>query len=583
MKILWFFDEVDCVLIIVCIVIFSILSGLLEARYSKYDLHREMSGMQGIVLALPTHELATKGCNSAIIINPETQLNSYFTAPFYRPDIISRSSSTTSFATEGAFAHAEQVRQKLLKAHCHGNLESYSNHVTTMRDRLALLLQLSACSQEIYSMFTPSGTDAELFISLMALLRHHDWKRGLRRSKCLVTNIILADGEIGSRSLAAGSGYHFNDVIPSDECVHVGTMIKEFDAQLINMVSIPARDYKTGSVLAYDYLEKKIEQILIDAVSDDQIVVLHLVHYSKTGIETPRFSFVQRMKKQYGRSLIVVVDAAQTRFKRSMIHTYLDNNFFVIVTGSKFYGAPSFCGAVMMPQSEVSQFLSAESPSYVPEGFTQFFTQDDCDARLYGLRKSLGLWKNYGMVMRWEMALFEMEKIYSLSHNERAFICQQWVIGLKKLIATIENIEAFEEKNSIRDLSGEKSLFGDISTIVPVRLHNPFTKKYFDGNSLKYIHGLMMQDLSLYLPDNATDEERTSVAKKYLIGQPVIIASGRNGFGVLRIALSAPMVYEMSLEPHDGSRIKKMLEQDRNILVKLSLIVRYFEELKGRK
>lgn len=570
-----------CVLIIVCIVIFSILSGLLQARYFKDDLCREMSAMQGIVLALPTHELATKGCDSRIIINPETQLNSYFTAPFYRPDIISRSSSTTSYATEGAFIHAEAVRHKLLKAYCHGDVESYSNHITSMRDRLGLLLQFSACSQEIYSMFTPSGTDAELFISLMALLRHHQWKRGLKRSKCLVTNIILADGEIGSRSLAAGSGYHFNDVIPTDERVHVGSMIKGFDAQLINMVSISARDYTTGRVLTYDYLEKKIEQVLVDAINNDQIVVLHLVHYSKTGIETPRFSFVQRMKKQYGRSLIVVVDAAQARFKRSMIHTYLDNDFFVMMTGSKFYGAPSFCGAVMMPQSEVTQFLSAESSSYVPEGFTHFFTQDDCDARLYGLRKSLGVWKNYGMVMRWEMALFEMEKLYSLSHNEHAFICQQWVIGLKKLIKTIENVEVFEEKDSIRDLSGDTTLFGDISTVVPVTLYNPFTKKHFDGNSLKYIHSLMMHDLSTRLPHRATDAERVSVSSKYLIGQPVIIASGRNGFGVLRIALSAPMIYEMSLEPYDGSRITKTLEQDRNILVKLSLIVRYFKELKG--
>ena len=46
----------------------------------------------------------------------------------------------------------------------------------------------------------------------------------------------------------------------------------------------------------------------------------------------------------------VVVDASQGRCSRQTVKRWLSHGWAVILTGSKFFGAPPFCGAVLLPQ-----------------------------------------------------------------------------------------------------------------------------------------------------------------------------------------------------------------------------------------
>ncbi|MFH0898118.1 MAG: hypothetical protein V1855_00905, partial [bacterium] len=311
------------------------------------------------------------------------------------------------------------------------------------------------------------------------------------------------------------------------------------------------------------------------------VAVLHFVQATKTGITVPRLDFVKKMKARYGNALVIVVDAAQVRCTDYSIKSYLDQGFCVFVTGSKFFAGVSFCGAAFIPEKEA---ISVHDENvYVPTSFSDYITRDDIDEKLVSFRAKFASWKNYGGLLRWETALCEMEKFYAIPQSLRNSIISDWVQGVEELIKKSESVRLFKQCGKFLDDPVDGSMMAGCSSIIPICFDGQ--KNDTKGEALKYIHKLLFDDISMDFSASVSQEERALAKEKFLIGQPVILSDGDCSVGVLRIALSAPMVIAMAGNDEMYTdavkkRVEKELAYDKKIVDKLTLISKYFSALK---
>lgn len=71
----------------------------------------------------------------------------------------------------------------------------------------------------------------------------------------------------------------------------------------------------------------------------------------------------------------VVVDACQLRSEEENIRKYVSLGFLTLVTGSKFYCGPPFCGAVLFPPAALAELEAGHE--HLPAGFEDYFTRHE--------------------------------------------------------------------------------------------------------------------------------------------------------------------------------------------------------------
>lgn len=71
----------------------------------------------------------------------------------------------------------------------------------------------------------------------------------------------------------------------------------------------------------------------------------------------------------------MVVDACQLRSEEENIRKYVSLGFLTLVTGSKFYCGPPFCGAVLFPPAALAELEAGHE--HLPAGFEDYFTRHE--------------------------------------------------------------------------------------------------------------------------------------------------------------------------------------------------------------
>jgi hypothetical protein len=540
--------------------------------------------LQAMPLATPTHMLMTQGGDDRLIINPQTQENKYCTSNVPFINGISRSSCTSSRPTTECFASAERLRIKLIKDAIHGRLwKSFCRSMKNTRNQISMAFLQTGLDSKVSVCTTPSGSDAELIFSTMALLRHSQWEPNNTFEKPLVLNIVVTAGEVGSGTPNACDGQHFSSYIPSGERnVKAGECIDGLAEGTIKVLEIPAREKDTGTAIATKELENLLEETINTAVNQNgQVVIMHIVHASKTGIGTPSTEFAKQMLGKHGQNLIVVVDAAQTRCDDPALRQFIEYGFNVILTGSKFFAGPPFSGAVLIPESQAEQLKNRNNNNLIPAGMSDYLTQNDVDEKLVAMRQTLPNTKNIGLLLRWQAALHEIKKFYAIDTEQRKDIATQWVNTIKNNIRQAKLLKIFEEpkQTTIADVD---TVFASTNTIISFTLHPALDEQCNPGlalntDQLKKVYVWLTQDISAMLPATASKSEKKAVIQKCIIGQPVKISQDK---AVLRIALSAPMV---SMIGHDKSTanvsMQKIMKQDKKVIAKLETIAKYYRHL----
>jgi len=520
------------------------------------------------IYAAPTHLLMTQGCDDRLVLDTTTKLNRYYTSPLPCNDTIFRSSSTTSHSSEEAFLQAEQLRQELLlKTLKKPDEPVFDNAMHKIRQRLANVFLNSSTNKTSINFFA-SGTNAEYLPSFLALAGHQQWvDTGSIGKKHLVTNFVAAETEIGSKSSLAAQMKHISSLLPTGESVMVNTMLNQFPEGVMNVVSLPARNFESGEVIELPILEAELEGKIENLITQhNQQVVLHTVHYAKTGVHMPSYEFACRMKKTYSDSIVVFADAAQTRCSRELINNYLKNDIIVLLSGSKFYSGPSFTGIILMPESQTR--VLNNSSLFVPSGLQDYCSAYDFDQSLVNMRSKLSTWKNVGLLLRLCASMSEIEQLFNLPESARESIISSWSARAKSLIELDDCFECVSANTDFTDNIAQTN------TVYPFKVADE-NGKCFDMDQLKKMHRWMTLDLSLNMPHTVSHQEKKVAAKKCLLGQPVKIANqdGRE-IGAIRLAFGV-----QTLRAIVQSGLEQEFENDKIIIAKLHLIKRHFEFL----
>jgi len=506
-------------------------------------------------------ELLTQGCDDRIVINAKTGMHKYNGTNRPVPGSIRRSSCTFNVPTEDVFQEGMKTLQQL---------DANPGQTDALRETMVKrLAEIWGAAGTALTMF-PSGTDAEFLPMLVALAR------ALRLGGPLAS-IISCAGEVGSGTSQASVGQHFSPLLPQPEMQedvhHVGgSIFAEEDRPEIRAIELKLRDAH-GKRFPMEELDATVKGSVEKALGDDgnAVVLVHMVVGSKTGHLMPSLECMQALISTYGERVVPLADACQVRMVDEGLQHLVSAGLAVIATGSKFYGGPPFCAAALLPDAMVAELntaLAEGAPGNLCGKIKASSLNAYLDASLVPLELSAlkallrDASPNLGLLMRWCMALCNIENYHAIPEDERHRIENEWMRETQDLIQAkgLETVGLFEDVSS-RTASiqrrgtvafkAESGMLPD-ATIILLDLKRPET----DGSmrrctlaEMKCIHNLMARDLSgiagIQEPENA------AWAIRCFLAQPVSLCSSVH---VLRAAIGAPLTIRLSSGNSDAVR-----------------------------
>ncbi len=437
--------------------------------------------MRGLIEALAA------GGDARIALDPATGLNKYLSAPHPR-DLLVYSSSTVSDISSEAFAH-------LLAVEGADEAQSYSELLEGLKSRL---LAAYGLRDDTAVAFAPSGTDLE-YIALAAV-------RG--RAENGVHNILLGADEIGSGCIHSAHGRYF----ARETAVQAGVMPAQDVEGMgpISLVDVPVRCALGLACTSSEIAEAMAVEIEL-ARKAGQHSLVHCVHGSKTGLVLPDSEDLGALIAEFGEEATFVVDACQARITSDAIQGYLARGCIVLMTGSKFMGAPPFNGWALLPAEMV------ERADSLPSGFATIFRRPEFPAMWAGSER-LPDSANRSLALRLEAAVFELERFQA--------------IPLPRVEAMILAFEAALTEHLVAPLCIERMMPGEGACIDDCLIEMR-TLATLDVSSLPGMRTF----------DDAQRVHRALALDGIRLGQPVKCVRIEEGWGgTLRVGLSMPQM-----------------------------------------
>lgn len=479
-------------------------------------------------------------------------VNKYFCPP--RPlasTVVIRGSCTCSAPTRDGFDAARST----LRALWSGRV-TFDNCMRNVSTRLSIALGINVAHQVILH---PSGSDAELIPLAIANARSN------RMGCAAIVNIVVAAGEVGSGTAPAAGGRHFSKYVPNGGIVENGGLVAGF-APSTEVVQIKPRKSCGGRNENYDSLVRKACD---DAALrlGDPFILLHAVDGSKTGMRVPSKKLILELIHRFRQRMLITMDACQCRSEPEELNWFLRHGAVVLVTSSKFYSAPGFCSAVLVPDAEAHEL---ENWPAIAPGLSDYLTAYDVPYAMTRLRAHLPrVKKNVGLLLRWMCGIREMELFAQRGVAVRHAI-HVWVIGVRKLVLRRKPLlDLIDGEHQHED--GDNTRLGGVNSVVSIKFLSSSGSRFLDANTLRHVHRWLTVDASQLLPAQATRSDREAAALQCMVGQPVDLG----GFGVLRLAIGASMARQIA----DG-KVEVELRKDELILDKMCVLAKYGEDMR---
>ena len=129
-----------------------------------------------------------------------------------------------------------------------------------------------------------------------------------------------------------------------------------------------------------------------------------------------------------------VVDLCQFRVDHSLIHDLLEKGVMVMLTGSKFFQAPPFCAAMLVPRKWSERLKQVDASIIEPYG--ALFSAYDVPWFMENMREHLPQKENKALRLRWEIALDEMSEYSYWSTKQTDDIISRWALGVMSKLET---------------------------------------------------------------------------------------------------------------------------------------------------
>jgi len=449
-------------------------------------------------------QLMTQGCDARIILDPETGLNRYYSAPRPR-DILAYASSTANDISAAAYARVEQV---LAEVGGKPSAQVYAERLEAMRGRIRAAYGVP---DDVEIVFAPSGTDLE-FVALACIAG---------RSPAGTHAVLLGADEVGSGCIHSAHGLYHAKETALGLATTPGEPVPGLGGVHVELVDIPVRD-RMGRVRPSHYLTERMLSSTAAARAASRHSLIHIVHGSKTGLILPALEDVDRLTA----GATLVVDACQARITGAAVNDYLTRGAIVFITGSKFMGGPPFSGFALIPAA-----FAAQAPA-LPEGLATLFRRAEWPAGWPGadvLAESV----NLGLLLRLEASLFELERFQALPAEivERAILAFHAAVRSQIVDRTAARRVAPYPPGHVEDADTHPIEMRTLSTL--------------DLSGLK-TGGAAFEDAQAW--------HRAMALKGVRVGQPVKcvrLADGRWG-ATLRVGLSMGQVVDASVLGDDA-------------------------------
>lgn len=469
----------------------------------------------------------------------ESSTNKYHIKPQpVDPAHVFRGSCTGNPPTQRGYDAAKKLYEKL-SAMDAGSLDAAIEDVfADQRSRIANNLQLEEGTEVI---IVPSGSDAEYLPVAIARAIKGDVP---------ISNGVTQLREIGAGTAPASVGEYFSTHSPlKGKLAEDIKYLEGFEG--LDGIAIPARE-KNGDVID---ASQKMEEFVASTIAKGSYPIVHGVFGGKTGVRDETMPG----SEDSGETSLGVVDACQGRFSLDELHEWLKQDSIVLYTSSKFYQAPPFCGAVIIPPKIAAKLRAAPAPDpkamYSIDGLGGFLTDKELPDCLENWKSLLAKEDsaNLGLALRWEAGLAGMEALASYPDEQRTEAYKEWAGSVSGMVNDRSELDAWCVERSIVSIRVAKGDDGWLSM-----------------SELRDLYRWMSMDVSELAPD-ATAEEKNALSKPAYIGQPVDVSETH---AIVRIALGVESMLSYFNDKDET------LKEDQNVVLKLAAIGKHFDTLK---
>lgn len=322
-------------------------------------------------------ELLTSGCDERVFLHDETAANKYHLNPLRYQSLLQRGSCTCNVLTPEGHQVAESFFADMPGL-------DYQQIVASQSERLQSLLKCYS-KDEFEVVYAPSGSDA-MYVPLMF--------QSVLNPGLSIINVVTCPEELGSGSKVAAEAKYYADWNQFGERITANGAI--VGAPEVETFFLSARD-EDGSIPD----RKKAIRDIVNA-NPGQPIIVNLVFGSKSGIKDDL-----DIIDEFPTGVMWVVDMCQFRADKALIHSLMGKRVMLMVTGSKFYQAPPFCGALLVPNPWIKALQPCDASSV--SAFSHLFSRYDFPSKLQDFVDALPDYKNWGLRLRWAIAIEEME------------------------------------------------------------------------------------------------------------------------------------------------------------------------------
>lgn len=503
-------------------------------------------------------DLLASGGDARLLLDPITRLNDYGCRPFPRPEAFTFASSTATSISERGYAAAERRLSALIRsAKAHEFEVAFEIHTEELRRRLLALLELEGSGTEI--VFSPSGTDSELdAVSITRILLGTP-----------MTSVIVASDETGSGVTQASKGNHFGTLTAHGDLVDRGNPIAGL-GEGVTSLGVPLRD-ETGRRPLFA-IDATVLAEVARLIARGRRVLLHVMDHSKLGARCPSLGCLDEIEQRWGSDVQVVIDAAQMRLSRRRLAWHLSRGHMVLITGSKFFTGPPFCGALLVPAALSSRMASLAAG--LPLGLNDYTSRCDWPRSWHSVRASVTERANLGQLLRWFAAVEEIQDYFRVPLAWRQYALAEFAKVIPGIIANNGALELLPdyERQSASACDDEEL---NVRTIFPFLLRRGGRELTPQG--YRVIYRALNQDVMGHLPLGVAAKHRVIASKPCHIGQPVMLGTN----AALRISAGARVVSETWSADESIARAKLSyeFEQVRIIIAKIDLLLSHLEAL----
>lgn len=491
--------------------------------------------------------LMTTGGDDRIFINSETGKNNYHTAPI--PDdesSVFRGSCTCNTPTMRGYQASRALYETQFQNKSGIEVDAVLSDVfAQQRVRIARALGTPEGTEIV---IVPSGSDAEYIPIAIAQALNPETLNGKH-----ITNIVTQFREVGAGTSVGAGGDFFNAYAPLvGKLPEQASGLKGFNN--VSSVVVDARQ-RDGTVIDASSAAAELTE---EAIRNGNFPIVHGVFGGKTGM----LDTVMPASRGEGTESLGVIDACQGRFSTADLQQWLHQDSLVLITGSKFFRAPPFCGAVLIPKNIAARLKAATTANsmkvFGPLSLGAFITEKELPACLDAWKSRLAApgTNNVGLALRWEAALAEMEALASIGDEEKAAAVSNWAETVSGMIKEEGVIEPWRVNGGI----------------ISLRLQNG-AGGFLGMEELRNVFRWMSMDVSAHVV-RCSSSEQAALRTLCSIGQPVDVA---DEFGVVRIAIGSDTLADLL---SSEEKKKTALAQDKALVVKLATLSRHYTTLK---